>query len=118
MLIWPFLWAVQAKNVPLIFGLGLVLSGVIYSANNGIWPSMFNEQFATRYRLSGTAIGTQFGNVLPGFAPAIAATLLKSGGWTSVAIFTCVAALISALAGATMRETYNVPMDQLGKKRE
>jgi len=54
--------------------------------------------------------------VLPGFAPAIAASLLKSGGWTYVAIFTCVAALISSIAAITMRETYNVPMDQLGKK--
>jgi hypothetical protein len=27
-----------------------------------------------------------------------------------------VAAIISAIAGATMRETYNVPMDQLGKR--
>jgi MFS family permease len=115
-LVWPFLWAVQSRNVPLIFVFGLLLSGVLYSANNGIWPSMFNEQFATRYRLSGTAIGTQFGNVLPGFAPAIAASLLKSGGWTYVAIFTCVAALISSIAAITMRETYNVPMDQLGKK--
>jgi hypothetical protein len=76
---------------------------------------MFNEQFDTRYRLSGTAIGTQIGFALGGFAPAIAASLMKSGGWTSVAIFTSAAAVISAVAAMTFRETYNVPMDQLGK---
>jgi MFS family permease len=114
-LIWPFLWAIQNTNIPLIFVLGLLLSGVVYSANNGIWPAMFNEQFATRYRLSGTAIGTQIGFALGGFAPAIAASLMKSGGWTAVAIFTCVTALISATAAMTFRETFNVPMEELGK---
>jgi MFS family permease len=115
-LIWPYLWSIQSTNLPLIFVFGLLLSGVIYSANNGIWPAMFNEQFDTRYRLSGTAIGTQIGFALGGFAPAIAATLMKSGGWTYVAIFTCVTAVISAVAAMTFRETYNVPMEELGKQ--
>jgi MFS family permease len=115
-LIWPYLWSIQSTNLPLIFVFGLLLSGVIYSANNGIWPAMFNEQFDTRYRLSGTAIGTQIGFALGGFAPAIAATLMKSGGWTYVAIFTCVTAVISAVAAMTFRETYNVAMEDLGKR--
>ncbi len=116
-LIWPFLWSIQSVNIPLIFVLGLLLSGVVYSANNGIWPAMFNEQFDTRYRLSGTAIGTQIGFALGGFAPAIAGGLMKSGGWTAVAFFTSVTAIISAIAAMTFRETYNVPMEELGKKR-
>jgi len=114
-LIWPYLWSIQTVNIPMIFVLGLLLSGVVYSANNGIWPAMFNEQFDTRYRLSGTAIGTQIGFALGGFAPAIAATLMKSGGWTYVAIFTCVTAVISAIAALTFHETYNIPMEELGK---
>jgi len=114
-LIWPYLWTIQHMNVPLIFVLGILLSGIIYSANNGIWPAMFNEQFDTRYRLSGTAIGTQIGFALGGFAPAIAAALMKAGGWTYVAIFTSAAAVISAIAAMTFRETYNVPMEELGK---
>ncbi len=116
-LIWPFLWSIQSVNIPLIFVLGLLLSGVVYSANNGIWPAMFNEQFDTRYRLSGTAIGTQIGFALGGFAPAIAGGLMKSGGWTAVALFTSATAIISAIAAMTCRETYNVPMEELGKKR-
>jgi len=116
-LIWPYLWSIQSMNVPLIFVLGLLLSGVVYSANNGIWPAMFNEQFDTRYRLSGTAIGTQIGFALGGFAPAIAGTLMKSGGWTAVAIFASATAVISAIAAATFQETFDVPMQDLGKKR-
>jgi MFS family permease len=114
-LVWPYLWSIQNMNIPLIFVLGLLLSGVIYSANNGIWPAMFNEQFDTRYRLSGTAIGTQIGFALGGFAPAIAGTLMKTGGWTYVAVFASATAIISAIAAMTFRETYNVPMDELGK---
>jgi MFS family permease len=114
-LVWPYLWSIQSMNVPLIFVLGLLLSGIVYSANNGIWPAMFNEQFDTRYRLSGTAIGTQIGFALGGFAPAIAGTLMKTGGWTYVAVFASATAIISAIAAMTFRETYNVPMDELGK---
>ncbi|MDR3671233.1 MAG: MFS transporter [Holophaga sp.] len=115
-LIWPYLWSIRSMNVPLIFVLGLLLSGIVYSANNGIWPAMFNEQFDTRYRLSGTAIGTQIGFALGGFAPAIAASLMKSGGWTAVALFTSGTAVISAIAAMTFRETFNVAMVDLGKK--
>jgi len=116
-LIWPYLWTIQNMNIPLIFVLGILLSGIVYSANNGIWPAMFNEQFDTRYRLSGTAIGTQIGFALGGFAPAIAASLMKAGGWTYVAIFTSATALISAIAAMTFRETFDVPMEQLGKRK-
>src|SRR5947209_9295525 len=38
-LAFPFLWALQHGNVPLIFVFGILLSGVVYSAANGIWPS-------------------------------------------------------------------------------
>jgi hypothetical protein len=33
------------------------MSGVGYSASNGIWPSFYGEMFSTRVRLSGLAIG-------------------------------------------------------------
>jgi len=117
-LIWPYLWAVSQQNIPLIFGIGLFLSGVVYSASNGIWPALYGEQFDTRVRLSGMAIGTQIGFMLGGFAPAIASALLKPGpgGWMPVALFTTVVSVISAISASTARETYNVPMDQLGKK--
>ena len=117
LLIWPYLWSIQHVQIPLIFVLGILLSGVIYSANNGVWPAMFNEQFDTRYRLSGTAIGTQIGFALGGFAPAIAGALMKAGGWKAVAIFGSVTAVIAALSALTFRETYNVAMEDLGKRR-
>ncbi|MFZ1181216.1 MAG: MFS transporter [Herbaspirillum sp.] len=118
LLIWPYLWAISQANVPLIFVLGLSLCGVVYSATNGIWPSLYGEMFATRVRLSGTAVGTQIGFALGGFAPAISASILKPGvgGWMPVALFATIASLIAALAIFTARETYRTPMHELGRQ--
>ncbi len=76
-LIWPYLWSISQANIPLIFVFGLLLSGVVYSAANGVWPSLYGEMFDTRVRLSGMAIGTQIGFALGGFAPTISASTCK-----------------------------------------
>jgi MFS family permease len=116
-LIWPYIWAISQANVPLIFLFGLLLSGVIYSAPNGVWPALYAEMFDTRVRLSGMAIGTQIGFALGGFAPAISAALLGTGpaGWYPVAGFTAVTAVVSSLAVLTARETFRTPMSDLGR---
>lgn len=116
-LIWPYMWAISQVNLPLIFTFGLLLSGVVYSAANGVWPSLYGEMFDTRVRLSGMAIGTQIGFALGGFAPTISAAILKPGidGWMPVAIFVSVTGVIAAISVATARETYRTPMHELGK---
>jgi MFS family permease len=117
-LIFPFLWAVQQGNVVLVFVFGILISGVTYSAANGIWPSLYGEMFDTRVRYSGTAIGTQIGFALGGFSPLIAAAIVGDGpsGWWPVAILTAVAATVAGLCALTARETAHVPIEQLGHK--
>ncbi len=117
-LIWPYMWALSIANIPMIFALGLLLSGVVYSAANGVWPAFYGEMFSTRVRLSGMAIGTQIGFALGGFAPAISAAVMGPGpnGWMPVAAFTTVAAVVSALAAWSARETSDVPMERLGQR--
>ena len=117
-LIWPYMWAIGTSNVALIFVFGLLLSGVVYSAANGIWPSLYGEMFDTRVRLSGMAIGTQIGFALGGFAPTISAAILREGpdGWMPVAALVSGACIVAAISAFTARETYDVPMSQLGKK--
>jgi MFS family permease len=116
-LIWPYIWAISRGDVTLIFVLGILLSGIVYSAPNGIWPALYGEMFDTGVRLSGTAIGTQIGFALGGFAPTISAALLGEGptGWIPVAMFTTVTAVIAAISASTARETYLTPMHELGK---
>ena len=118
-LIWPYFWAIAQQNLPLVFVLGLMLSGVVYSAANALQPALYGEMFSTRVRLSGMAIGTQIGYALGGFAPTIAAAIQGEGpnGWVPVAVLTSVTATIAALSAATARETYHIPLARLGSAR-
>ncbi|HXE20997.1 MAG TPA: MFS transporter [Rhodoferax sp.] len=117
-LIWPTLWAISRGNLALIFVFGLSMSGIVYSAANAIWPSLYGEMFDTRVRLSGMAIGTQIGFALGGFAPALSAAIMGQGidGWMPVATLTSVTCVIAAISAFTTRETYQTPMHELGKK--
>jgi MFS family permease len=117
-LMFPYLWAISQANIPLIFVFGALMSGVAYSASNGVWPSFFGEMFDTRVRLSGMAIPTQIGFALAGFAPAIAAALQGTGpySWVPVAILTAAACVIAVIAAGTAPETHKIPLHDLGKK--
>ncbi len=118
-LMFAYLGAVTAGNYPLIFLVGIVMFGIVYSAPNGIWPSFYGEMFTTRVRLSGMAIGTQIGFAIGGFSPTIAAAIAGDDGtgWVGVAIFTAALCLVSVVAVATGRETYRVPTEDLGTAR-
>jgi MFS family permease len=115
-LIFPFLWAVGQGNFALIFVFGVLLSGVVYSAANGVWPTLYGEMFSTPVRYSGMAIGTQIGFALGGFSPTIAAAIVGDGpnGWLPVAFLTAGAATVAGLCALTARETAHVPLARLG----
>jgi MFS family permease len=98
-----FLGAIAHGQVVLMFLSGVALAGVVYSMPNAVWPATYAEYFPTRVRLSGMAIGTQFGFALAGFTPTIASALIGSDAdnWVRVAIFAAGACVISAIAVAT-----------------
>lgn len=117
-LIFAYLGAIAAGNYVLIFVVGILMFGVVYSATNAVWPSFYGEMFNARVRLSGMAIGTQIGFAISGFLPTIAAAVGGSGkgAWLGVALFTAGLCLVNVIAVATGRETYRVPTGQLGVK--
>jgi MFS family permease len=117
-MVFPFLWALQHGRVGLIFLFGILLSGLLYSAANGIWPALYGEMFDTKVRYSGMAIGTQVGFALGGFSPTIAAAIVGDGpdGWLPVALLTAGAATVAGLCALTARETAHVPLAELGSK--
>ena len=86
-LVTAFLGAIAAGNHVLTFVLGVLLAGVVYSMPNAVWPATYAEYFPTRVRLSGMAIGTQFGFALAGFTPTIAGALMdgEADNWYKVA---------------------------------
>ena len=119
-LVTAFLWAISRGDTVLTLAFGIALAGVVYSMPNACWPATYAEYFPTSVRLSGTAIGTQFGFALAGFTPAIAEALMggDAANWWHVAAFAAGACLISAVAVATGPSgTHRVPTEQLGRAR-
>ena len=117
-LIFAYFAAISAQNIVLIFLVGILMSGVVYSAANGVWPSFYGEMFSTNVRLSGMAIGTQIGFAIGGFSPSIAAAIEGEGstGWVPVAVLVAVACVLSAISAATARDNYKVHLNDLGRK--
>jgi MFS family permease len=113
-----FLWAISQDNVPLVVASGILLAGFVYSMPNACWPATYAEYFPTSVRLSGMAVGTQFGFALAGFTPTIATALTGGdpGNWYLVAGFAVVACLISAVAVLSgPKATHTVPIEDLGR---
>jgi MFS family permease len=114
--IFGYLGSISAGNYVLIFVMGIVMFGLGNSATGGAWPAFYGEMFPTRVRLSGTAIGTQIGFAVAGFAPTIAAALAGGDGrnWVAVAAFVAVVCLVNVVVVATGRDYYRTPTEQLG----
>ncbi|WP_433799266.1 MFS transporter [Actinomycetospora sp. CA-084318] len=112
-----YLWSISTASYALIFVFGVLLSGVVYSAANGVWPAFYGEMFPARVRLTGMAVGTQIGFAVGGFVPTIAESLVGTGagGWVPVAILGAVLCALAAIAGLTARETAHVPTADLDR---
>ncbi len=119
-LVVAFLGAVSTGNAPLVFVLGIALAGVVYSMPNAVWPATYAEYFPTSVRLSGMAVGTQFGFALAGFTPSIASALMggDADNWWKVATFAAGACVISAIAVLTGPSgTHRLPTREVGRRR-
>jgi MFS family permease len=119
-LVVAFLGAIAHGQVVLMFVLGVLLAGVVYSMPNAVWPATYAEYFPTSVRLSGMAIGTQFGFALAGFTPTIAGALMggDADNWWRVALFAAGACAISAVAVLSgPNGTHRVPTGELGPRR-
>src|SRR3954471_16139415 len=115
LLMFAYLGAIENGSYPLIFAAAILMSGVVYSAMNGIQPSLYGEMFPTRVRLCGTAIGTQIGFAIGGFAPTAAAWIAGDGpgGWIPLAAYVLFSSLIAAAAVATARETFRLTLEEI-----
>jgi hypothetical protein len=88
---------------------------------NAVWPATYAEYFPTGVRLSGMAIGTQFGFALAGFTPTISGALMggDAGNWYRVAIFAIVSCVVSALAVLSgPKATHRLTTPEVGRRRE
>jgi MFS family permease len=115
-LMFAYLAAIDSRNYVLIFLAAIAMSGVAYSAYNGVQPALYGEMFPTKVRLSGMAIGTQIGYAIGGFAPTVAAAI-DGSGWVPVALYVLGFSVIAAIAAATARETCRLRLRQLDERR-
>jgi MFS family permease len=89
-----------------------------YAMCNSVTPALFAEMFDTRVRYTGVAFSGQLGQIFPGFAPAIAASIIAGGGnGTNIAIFVAICAAVGIAVTLTTRETKNTTTEQLGDLR-
>jgi MFS transporter, MHS family, shikimate and dehydroshikimate transport protein len=108
----PFFWLVNTKTSILIW-LAIVLGvNIGHDLMYGPQAAFFSELFGTRVRYSGASLGYQLASVFAGgFAPLIAAALLKAWSWPAVAIYMAVMALITVVATLLTTETYQSDID-------
>jgi MFS family permease len=115
-MIFAYFAAIQAGNVPLLFLAGILSMSFAYAAINATYPSFFAEMFNLKVRQTGMALGLQIGLIAAGFAPSLytALTAGNPSDWLPVAVISAIISLIAVGSALTAKETFRVPLDQLG----
>lgn len=111
-----YLNAVQSGAWVSIFVVGVIMSGLLYSMSNAVWPAFYAEMFPTSVRVTGLALGTQIGFALSGgLTPVLASALAGAEGdnWLRVGVFVAAIGVVTALAALTAKETKNFNLDEI-----
>lgn len=119
LLSFAYLYAISAHNVPLAFVMSLLMWGVVYQGYNAVFPSFYPELFQTRYRVSAMAISQNIGTMITALLPALFAAVAPPGSENvplTVGSIALAVTAIAALAAFTAKETYRIPMEDLGKR--
>ena len=113
--LFPALFASMHTHNWLIIMAVMVLLQIVAAGGNIVQAPMYTEMFPSRVRYTGYAVGTQIGLIVVGFAPTIAATLVKPGptGWIPVAIFIAVCLVAAAISAFSARETSGLSLSEL-----
>jgi MFS family permease len=114
-LIWPYLHAISALDVPLVFVVGIVIIAVGSAMPTGVYPTFFAELFNVKVRYSGMSLGMQIGFVVCGFTPLLATTLVgRSLDWPPAAWIVSITSVAAAAAALWARETNRSSLEDLG----
>lgn len=117
LLAFAYLYAISIKNVPLAFGMSILMWGVVYQGYNAVFPSFYPELFPTRTRVSAMAISQNVGTAITAMLPALFTAVAPPGAvniWLTVAAIAFGVTVIAAIAALSARETYRIHMDDLG----
>ncbi|MDR5759656.1 MFS transporter [Caballeronia sp. LZ035] len=113
-----YLYAISIKSVPLAVGMSLLMWGVIYQGYNAIFPSLYPELFPTRTRVTAVAIAQNIGTAITALLPALFAAIAPPGATgipMTIGAITLAITIVAAVAAWSARETYRIPLNQLGE---
>ncbi|WP_245239634.1 MFS transporter [Methylobacterium variabile] len=115
-----YLYAISIANVPLAIVMSLLMWGIVYQGYNAVFPSFYPELFPTRTRVSAMAISQNLGTAVTAMLPALFATVAPPGSTNiplTIGAITLGITAVAALAAFSARETYRIPMKDLGQPR-
>jgi hypothetical protein len=101
------------------FVMSILMWGVVYQGYNAVFPSFYPEMFPTRTRVSGMAISQNLGTLVTAMLPALFVWVAPPGAANiplTIGSITLGVCAIAAIAAYTARETFRVPMNDLGDK--
>jgi MFS family permease len=119
LLSFAYLYAISIKDVPLAIILSILMWGIVYQGYNAVFPSFYPELFQTRSRVSAMAISQNTGTTITALLPALFATVAPPGSTNAPLVVGAIAfgiTVIAAIAAASARETYRIPVDELGNR--
>jgi MFS family permease len=120
LLAFGYLLAINRHNVPLAIVLSIVMWGVMYQGYNAVFPSFYPELFPARTRVTAMAIAQNLGTTVTALLPALFATVAPPGSSNIPLIVGAIAfavTVVAAIAAWTTRETFDVPLSELGNPR-
>ena len=118
LLAFVYLYAISIKSVPLAIAMSLLMWGIVYQGYNAVFPSFYPELFPTRTRVSAMAISQNVGTAITAMLPAIFAAVAPPGSTgipMTIGSLAFAITVIAAIAAWSARETFRVPMNDLGK---
>ncbi|MBN3786446.1 MFS transporter [Burkholderia sp. Ac-20353] len=105
---YPFFWLIDSGKPVFVFLALMLALPLLHASTYSPIASFMPEQFETRLRYTGSAIGYQVGGLITsGPVPFVAAALFASSGasWP-LALYIMIGGLLSLIAVAAARETY------------
>jgi len=120
LLAFGYLQAISLRNVPLAIALSLLMWGVVYQGYNAVFPSFYPELFPARTRVTAMAIAQNLGTTVTALLPALFAAVAPPGSPNVPLIvggIACGVTAVAATAAWTTRETFQVPLHDLGRAR-
>jgi len=115
-----YLYAISIHSEALAIVMSLLMWGVVYQGYNAVFPSFFPELFPTRTRVSAMAISQNVGTALTAMLPAVFAMVAPPGATDipmMIGSLTLLICGIAAVSAWSARETFRVPMSELGNPK-